>query len=243
MSPVIRKIIEGTEEDAEVRREADEFAKNLRTWMQDEDNMAYRTEFTSGKWDGGLMIRAGDVDSRYDDLFIVLMPYNGKGVAKGGFGRTPNGKYGLIALYSLIGYCDTRYADTRVNRSTLVHEFVHYLDSNRHKGDYNAPASKNKTSARMADAGDYAGYFNDPGEYNAYFQEMAASLDTLFHPDSMLMQSPRAEEYKTWGGFLEVAEKLAHGDWTQLMSPRYRQKFLKRLRGLYDKLMGAFSPE
>ena len=241
MSPVIREIIEGVGEDADVRQEASAFAKNLRDWMKDADNMAYRTEFTSGKWDGGLLIKAGDVDYRYDDLFIVLMPSNAQGVAIGRFGKTPNGKYGLIVIYSLIGYCDTRHAATRVNQSTLIHEFVHYLDANRYKGDYEAPARKGASSAKKVDAGDYAGYFNDPGEYNAYFQEMAASLDTLYAPGSMLMQSKRAEEYKTWPQFLEVAESLAHGDWTALMAPKYRQKFLKRLRGLYDRLMGALN--
>ena len=64
-----------------------------------------------------------------------------------------------------------------------------------------------KSSEKLR-GGDDVSYFNDAGEYNAYFQEMASTLDNLFKPDSILRSSPeKFEEYSTWEGFKELAKK------------------------------------
>lgn len=226
--------------DLAVRTEGRALAMKIKEYLKNcepdvnSDYEPHPPQSVGGKWDGGLVFKATWAGAQYPDLLILMMPtslelVNGskaKAVnVKGGIGRTPDGQF-LLMVKNLIGPCDLRHASTRFDIFTFVHEFIHYKDAKRGSGM--------KPTAAASVGRDWDTYYNDPGEFNAYFQELATSLDGLYKPDSALMTSERRDDYLTWDKFLEVAMKI--GGWHQHYKPKYRKKFLKRLRALYDHL-------
>lgn len=232
------------QQDVAFRAEAREFTHKLKSWLRElkdnplEDMHAIMQPVTDPRYRGGIMFAANRVDSRYKGLYIIMLPADKKDGAysrAGGFGRSPDGKTAVITVHNLLGYYSLKHCDTRLDTSVFVHEFIHYLDAKREKRLHGSGFSSKKLRG-----GDESAYFNDAGEYNAYFQEMASSLDSFFRPDSMLRSSPETfRKYSTWEGFKEVAKKIASNRWQALMDEKYQKKFLRRLYALWQHLTGG----
>lgn len=231
LSILARSLLEDASADLSYRDKAYEFVVKLKAWLANPDNEDH-LEYVGGKFDGGVAFKAKFVDADYDDLMIVMLPHASKQTGEyqvsGGFGKTPDSRWSVIFIYNLIGPCNTKYADTRIDVGTLIHEVIHYFDAKREK-------KPQKASRAKIDSGDDVGYFNDPSEFNAYFQEMAWSLGRLFENEHF----SALPEHRTWAGFVELAEKIAQTQWVELLTPKYRRKFLKRLHPLWLRLVGT----
>ena len=83
---------------------------------------------------------------------------------------------GVLVMANLIAPFDPKHMDTRLDKNTFIHEFIHYLDQTRYRQQHGIVAK----SAKYLDAGDYAGYYNTPSEFNAYFQEGQRSVIDIF---------------------------------------------------------------
>lgn len=232
---------EDAEQDESFREETRTFTNKLRKWLGEIKNNSLKDmkSFIDpvvgiDKYEGGLIFNAKWVDIKYKDLNILMMPQTkgtGSYQSLGGFGRSPDGAIAMIVINNLLEPYSLEHCDTRLNIKTFIHEFIHYLDAKREKITL---GSGNSTSKLRA--GDISGYYNNSGEFNAYFQEMASVLDSIFKSSAIRSHPIRLKEISSWEGFKSLAENTASTEWQALIDPKYRKKFLKRLYGLFSHL-------
>lgn len=219
-------LFENAETDAECRAEARALFSKLKAFLKGEGNHHLIEPVDSPKFPGGMLVSGNLVDPDYYDLAIVLTSEPtefGDYVSRGSFGVSSNG-FKVIVLPCLLNPFDLTYADTRLNFSAFLHEFIHYLDHNRSKQTTN--------SIEMLKGKGDSAYFNDPGEFNSMFHEVAAKMENF-------LNNPKAKLglfLSDWTSFQKLAERLAEKEWREMMSPKYRVKFLKRLYQLFNKL-------
>lgn len=237
----LKGLAEGASEDSGYRAEARTFVTKLKDFLgkikglSNSDLADYGVEPVSQKpWLGGYTFKASRVDRRYSDLIILMLPFNhprmqGEGhVVRAALGTS--GSFKVMFLGNLLKDFSLEHCDTRLRPEDVVHEFVHYLDMGRNR-------SNRVNTVRYADSGDFDSYFNDPVEFNAYFQEMAFGLEGLMGTESKLRDYPeKFAYYSTWEGFQDMAKTLSVYD---KLSGKYKKKFMKRLYGLWKELVQA----
>lgn len=160
-------------------------------------------------------------------LAVVFTPRPKMGVVKSGIGTA--GSMKVLVFPVMMGPGDRRYLDTRLNKDIVVHEMVHCMDPG---------FGKARGSAKRFDAGNAAGYYNTPGEWNAYWQEGAAKFERLLSNDGM--RSPQA--FKTFfgdGSLEEIGKRVKHfwePNFIESMSTKTSRKFDKRLAQLWKEM-------
>lgn len=138
-------------------------------------------------------------------------------------------------------------------RDTFVHEYVHWLDTER-ADHFPRTSEVLKTQGRTA-------YYRDPFEFNAFFQHGATNLDRGIRG---LLRSPirktrRGEEMvidavalklpATAQRFIKDVERGVIGGWEEefvsamTSDPKWRRKFRKRLAGLHQHLRRNYAKE
>jgi hypothetical protein len=215
--------------DVENRRVAEGFYESLINWVR---NYSDKLDRDKG---GGLIAHADSFwkHPKARKLIVLFIP--------SATGKNPGiGKYAgsdIIVLPYLIGEWDTRYLDTRINKDSVIHEMIHFLDPGRGK--------KSTHSARRADAGDVTGYYNDSSEWNAYWQEGAATFDRLIVAP-MTAKGSKAFDHFFGDGSLDAVRKRVERFWDigflDNMSRETTRRFDKRLAALwkYHKDRGEF---
>lgn len=140
--------------------------------------------------------------------------------------------------------------DLKRYHSLLVHEFIHYLDFKRAETLRRTPGS-----SRYMKAGSYGRYYNDPKEFNAYYQQGANQVEA--HARSTIARirkrDPRVGsmvmEYGSHDNFLAFVERerFWNEDFLERMEEKFRRKFKTRLfrfwERLHKKVMGAYKEE
>jgi len=135
---------------------------------------------------------------------------------------------------------------------SFVHEFTHYLDSKRNKNAQRPPfkqrpfygRARTQRGIRKALASQKLEktplvYYNDPLEFNAFYQQWADGLlDKLaltIHHGRLNGELDEMTFWKTPVDFLRWASKNydQREDWMSNMTPETRQRFLKRFARLY----------
>jgi 8-oxo-dGTP pyrophosphatase MutT (NUDIX family)/GNAT superfamily N-acetyltransferase len=144
---------------------------------------------------GGWVVPWPDISeksAKFENLAIVF----GHSKQNASMGTSNNGHLNVMVLPCLRAAFDTTYLDTRIAsanlRTAFVHEFVHFLDTRRRKSGVGA-------SGARARSGDMAGYYQDPGEFNAYFQEGADRLTDYL--EKALDRNPKYWTSHTYAAF------------------------------------------
>lgn len=168
----------------------------------------------------------------YKDLLIYFVhpshPILNKevfaGAAKIGsaIGHSKDGRFQIIICSNLIAPGDDSFIETRLQKASLIHELIHYLDSNRYVG-------KVKPSADKATVVDY---FNTPSEFNAFYQENAYMVRNMMNQAFL-----RTKFMKDLPTFLDFAHRMMNKDFMQHLNPTYKRKLDKRLANLYTALL------
>lgn len=113
-------------------------------------------------------------------------------------------------------------------RSSLYHELIHYLDMTRqYKGSVDTLMKGYK---RDTDKRGFAGYINNPLEFNAHFFEyfMPAFIEDL-QKNRHVVKKPFAEFYK-------AISNSSQFRWMQNnLDPKYFRKMQKRIAALYQE--------
>lgn len=119
---------------------------------------------------------------------------------------------------------------------TFIHEFTHYLDTVR--------SGVKGGSARSVDAGDLASYFNNPREYNAYYQETVSEIFYLV--DAMTKMERGDEKFRKMfpdfkAFFAYALKKFAQGGkvtqaFYSALTPENQRRLKKRLAQTWDDL-------
>lgn len=109
-------------------------------------------------------------------------------------------------------------------KNIFIHEIIHYLDFKR---------QKNKKTFSNIDS-TLKDYFNSPEEYNAYFQELIDSLEDSIR--NFRKTNPKFvnnlkrfgfDKFKNWffEKWITLLPKYEEG----ILTPKYKEKFIKRL--------------
>ena len=175
----------------------------------------------------------------YPDLIIMLTHskrYGGSGFTANAGKNSKGEPLKAIAMGDLIAPNDFTYINTRLQKKTFVHEFIHYLDYKR--GD-----TRQNTAKLLRTKGEKA-YYNTPGEFNAYFQEGEQEVEDLFkaiakvklsagHSDKLKEMLSDIEIFKNW---VVLKSNMFSKDWYNSLELKWKKKFMKRLYTLYIAL-------
>ena len=117
--------------------------------------------------------------------------------------------------------------DTRLDKDTFIHEYIHFLDHLRYRS-----RGLGKTSAKYLDTQDIEGYYNTPEEFNAYYQEGQNQIVRMWKnlPDDF--KKKRLESYKAFQSWV-IDVQFFDRDFLTYIDKKYLKKFKKRLANLY----------
>jgi hypothetical protein len=197
----------------------------------------------------GVALRGTDIDKNFPSLSeVVLFFIPTKSTSRGGVtiaGGFTNKSLkvggisfkGVIVNANLLGDYNGKYMDTRLDKDTFIHEYIHFLDHLRYRS-----RGLGKTSAKYLDTQDIEGYYNTPEEFNAYYQAGQSQIvrvwknlsDRFAHRPEFLadFKKKKLESYKSfqdWAIDVEFFDK----DFLTYINSKYLKKFKKRLAGLY----------
>ena len=187
----------------------------------------------------GVALRGTDIDKNFPSLSeVVLFFIPTKSTSRGG--QTIAGGFsnkslkvggisfkGVLVNTNLIGPYNSKYMDTRLDKDTFIHEYIHFLDHLRYRSRGLA-----KTSAKYLDTDDIEGYYNTPEEFNAYYQEGQSQIVRMWKnlPDDF--KKKRLESYKAFQSWV-IDVQFFDRDFLTYINKKYLKKFKKRLANLY----------
>lgn len=210
------------ETDREFRSEAMKFWKKLYDFLTKKDIRRLREVPARGGW----ALDARIIDQKYKNL-IFIIGYGGK--YGGGFGK--KGKYSIISFSPLSAPFDTKFFKQGLerNRNIFVHEFIHYLDSLRRK------SGEGDSSVKLEES--LESYYNDPDEFNAYYQDGVSKIDEVFFEDGRMSKSKMKfwensfpKWINKWGKFFFDNDFINH------LNPKYTKKLKKRLYSVHQEI-------
>lgn len=117
------------------------------------------------------------------------------------------------------------------NRSSYVHEFIHFLDRRRLKGKIKRISSTLRAGAEK--------YFNQPLELNAYIQQAFDSIEESIAD----LELTRDDARVVMGGSPQALAREIESqtkEFVDALTPENRKKFLKRVAQLWDDVLARF---
>lgn len=234
MRDLIDILSEDAESDFEARERARAAHRKIADWIAglEEDGSIDEELKQSTAQGGSLYFRAAQAGVRVPEapgLIIVLAPQK----RNHAYGTLPDGTK-VIVFSVLREPYSTKYLTTRFRTGAeqgFIHEFQHLVMSARRK--------QKSDSAALADRGDYSGYFNDPDETNAFFQEAAHKMEDMVRVLAQAVKNfpdTKDQVRKTLGEWLdqtvvEVVKDLkrhANDAFLQHATPKTLRHFEKR---------------
>ena len=187
----------------------------------------------------GVALRGTDIDKNFPSLSeVVLFFVPTKSTSRGG--QTIAGGFsnkslkvggisfkGVLVNTNLIGPYNSQYMDTRLDKNTFIHEYIHFLDHLRYRD-----RGLSKTSAKYLDSNDIEGYYNTPEEFNAYYQEGQSQIVRIWKnlPDKFKQKhSKDFKAFQDWATDINFFDR----DFLTHINKKYLKKFKKRLANLY----------
>lgn len=177
---------------------------------------------------GTFILKAGLIDRKYDNLYILFAV---KRTIDFGLGIFRNKQVITLPLLDNAWELKEKFNIKLIMiERDFIHEFIHYLDTLRYKGDVKT------TSRQKYKKGDLIGYYNTPAEFNAYYQEY---IDTIIDILNKIPQSKKNEllkDYETFYNWITTAGGIDR-DFVKALNKEYEKKLRKRLYDLYRTLL------
>jgi len=226
------------QEAAEAYKKLESFITNPRRTWDDIFTASYH-EF---------VIRMGKVDPRYEGLRLGFERKE-PGKSAGFYSPSQNAivlrviTQDWLDKYVLDGRSRTFKYDYLLKlswRSYFIHEFIHYLDSQRRKGPYKKKDKKEQGVEKTLE--EYTEYFSSPEEFNAWYQQKMESSEKFLRTMHGVNADTVWDDYfKDWPTFKEYLEDMefleAPTPWpTKLLTQTYQRKLDKRLYQFYSEL-------
>ena len=221
------------------RDKAIEVYENIKNWLSKniknliESDTLYGHPWHSNDfsryYNGGYILM---YDSLFDDitmpLDIIFMPDmagpSKNMVATGGIGKHKDTHKVVIIMPILLGEWNLQYIDTRFDKKTFVHEFIHYLDMQR----------RNK-KGNMVATDIISDYYNSPEEFNAFYQEGILKLDGYIQTDKIReivfhnLDISFQEFYK-----IVLQKSIFDKDFMENLNTRNERALIKRLSDYFN---------
>lgn len=181
---------------------------------------------------GGVVVMAGKFwkHPNAHNLGVIFVP-KVRGLS-GGMGRIA-GNLKVMLFPIMMGPGDKRHLDTRLIKDTVIHEMIHFLDPGYGKG---GGIKKYEKTKKTPTAVDRRAYVNDPGEWNALWQEGAAKFERMLRGGG-LAQYPKVRKHFFGDGSLAQMRARVDQFWEKeffkYMSSKTKRKFDKRFAQLW----------
>jgi hypothetical protein len=133
-----------------------------------------------------------------------------------------------------------------VSRSSLIHEFIHYLDYGRgHETKRQQQLAVPKSNAdwkrkhaaetkrQNASMSDPVAYYNDDLEMNAHFQQGANAISVSLMRQARGNPEQGARLLSDWPQFIQRYRSEFNEDWLRFLTPSNKHKFIRRLAKLF----------
>ena len=204
------------ERDKAIRNTADNFYHALVAFLEKhQEELVPRS-------DGGFSVHAMNFWRSPDARNFGVVWFPKRGSVNGGIGKA--GRHDVLVLYNLKGPGDKTAIDTRTSsmRDVIIHEMAHYLDPG---------AGKGVETAKLRDMGKLSAqkYYNDPSEWNAFWQEGAAKFERMLV--NRMKDHPKYRDMFFGDGSLRAILDRVHKFW----EPTYLHNMRRRTRRRFDK--------
>lgn len=235
----IRELLEGGHADIAAHGQASRLASAIGRWMSqknaDRPLNQIMTQRSLGGERMGFVASCKYMGMDVDDLVFGFgyYPYSRDVAAKmdsaSAFMATGKRADGST-LYYVIMMVDEYPGDKTdlmysVKWDELIHELTHYIDRKRSQ------------TVRKAPRGESTEYYNDPMEFNAYFQQgLYSMMAELGHFPKSVRPEAISARVETFPAFLRSYEASFSSDWRYHMLPETRRRFLKRMFNLWTAI-------
>lgn len=230
-------ILEDITQDINFRKEAEEVWDKLKKMNLTIDSPGVVTS----QLFGFIVIPLEILDPKYENVLDLMLERRFAGKihkrngALGNYKSNPNFK--VIVLYCLEENRDFSelWTSNKIGEidweGVFVHEYIHYLDELRSSKGYEELSVEEKGAAE---------YYNMPSEFNAYYQELSHRIQK--HIDFGMLDASRSikskkayvkRNFKTYPVFIEKFYYLMDKRFISMLKPKYKEKFRRRLYGLY----------
>jgi hypothetical protein len=218
--------------DKEKRRMAEDFYDSLVFFLKTKSNqMDFDPQTGSFAVLSNVFWNNHDIEN-FAVLFTPSEQINKEWGSRGGLGHAGNLK--VLVFPILIAPGDNRRLGTRLKKDTVIHEVIHLLDAGTGKSGITKYGKMGSGSTNF----DPGVYFNEPGEWNAYWQEGAADFERMTNHD-LVRKNPNAFEHFFGDGSLKQAlervDKFWDKEFIKNMNTTTRRKFEKRFAELWEK--------
>jgi len=220
--------------DVKVRKTAEEFYKALVKFLRNRSD-----ELVPRKTEGGYSVHAMEFwkHPKARNFGVIFIPQKEKlhgFEMAGGLGKA--GNIDVLLFPIMMGPYDKRHLVTRLDRNFVVHEMIHFLDPAYGKtGDIRRYHRGDKTL-------DTKKYYNEPGEWNAFWQEGAAKAERFLRTNLLKVQERHRkkmrETYFGDGSLKAVRDRVKKfwdANFLENMSKKTARKFDKRLARLWKQ--------
>lgn len=233
-------ILDGAKSDKRQRRAAKHIVKRLKRYVNREGKRAFREISRDRRY----MIPASDfIEYPVADFFPALFdPAKVRFYfVRGGTGENPyysrdkhaSGEKYAVTLPFLTDDGSLERIEDRitVKQDTIMHELTHMLD------DLRTRQSKDLIDMRQAD-GEYAeageGYYNEPFELNAYFQQAIGDFEEFVerNPETLAALSDNLRDFRSFREF--AFDQLFDDGFIEHLTDENRERMIKRLYKFYE---------
>jgi len=207
--------------------------------FRNEANSFFNKLYKIVKKTPGKLVKAGDkkwflfgteIDKKYNDLMIMFCPVRSDEFGYATFKGSIKVDLPILLPDGSLDYIDK---SLKGHKTDFIHEFIHYLDEKRYKGD------RKLTSFQALQSKGEKGYYNTPEEFNAYYQEGADKI--WLTVKKMKGKSDKEKEKifpKDYNKFLTKGTlKFFRDEFLYFMDKKYVKKFSKRIADLYKKVL------
>ncbi len=240
LESLFQELIEASgESDRKVQVVASEFFDKIKKFLMSPGGTKKLFRADLGGGDFGLALDAGIIDIRFNDLFFVFTR-DASSHSSASFRDSSDmpGKKFMIAMSVLppktqIGRI--KNIDISKKEQAFIHEFVHYLDRKRQKGE---PSNNNYMSGS-------SDYYNSPHEFNAYYQAGATILTDIING---LVKQNRLSAAMSFLSSFDSFKNLAfshpagsafQSKWVNALNDKNKRKLILRLHKLYEFLLSS----
>lgn len=179
------------------------------------------------KNNGEIIFKGSEVSDDYKNLLVAFVNKNSDKTAphfdknsKGGYAIGTYKNYKVIIITNLR---EDKNPSNGIIKDSFIHEFIHYLDFKR-----------SGYSSKVINLKNYNDYYNDAGEFNAYYQESVNFIINLLENEETNVHFKK--KFKNFNDFYSwMISNVFDKDFVKNLNEKYKKKLKNRIYNVYDK--------
>jgi len=224
---------------AVLKHEAEEAEKEFEAYLDRGENTPFEyfpETLTKNPHYEGFEVRAANIGVTENQYPLIFLFGTKNKIQNPALGFTKQNR-AVILFNNLKEPFSLTWADTRLDKSTFIHEYIHYLDAGRGSKRNNYTLNMSETLEEKH----WQKYYNNPKEMNAYYQENIPTLykvvETMVKNNYEPLQEAMSSGYEA---FFKLAIKFFNLRWWEYLTPENKKRVQKRLYQVYKDMKEKF---